>query len=65
VLADRSGVGRPGEAQGPPERPTPLRKIEAAEVGVHVRTATGEAATRIRNKAVAIRARVATDCHDS
>ncbi len=65
MLADRSGVDRPGQAHSPTERPASLREIEAVQDGVQVGTAAGEAATKVRNEAVAILTGVGTDCHDS
>jgi hypothetical protein len=43
VLPHRSGVERPWDPEGPWERSAPISEVDAGQVGVDVRSSTGQA----------------------
>ncbi len=74
MLAHGRDVQRPGQAQCPTERPTPLREVEAVQDGMQVRPAPGKETTGIRDQEMRpgavshpgiTRTGVVSDRHDS
>ena len=54
-LPEEEEVERPGQAQGPGERPPLLGEINTTRIGMHGGTSARQAAGRVGNQAVPVR----------